>query len=71
MKVKYTTIKDGEGIEVGDGEITKIRCCDCGLVHEVGVAIEDNGMIGLAFKRDNRATAQIRRHKQHGGGGAG
>lgn len=59
---KYPKLKDGEGIEIENEQILKFACCDCGLVHDIGVAIEDNGKIGLAFKRNKRATGQLRRH---------
>jgi len=40
----------------------KFACCDCGLVHIAGVNVSHNGAVHLAFVRDERATAQLRRH---------
>ena len=40
-------------------------CCDCGLVHHFGFAIEDNGKIGFAVERDNRRTGQLRRYRSY------
>jgi hypothetical protein len=57
---RYTQRKDGEGWEVKPGEIFKLACCDCGLVHQVVIVIED-GKVGIAAKRDARATGQRRR----------
>ena len=57
---RYTQQKDGEGWEVKPGEIFKLACCDCGLVHQVAIVIED-GKVGIAAKRDARATGQRRR----------
>jgi hypothetical protein len=57
---RYTQRKDGECWEVKPGEIFKLACCDCGLVHQVVIVIED-GKVGIAAKRDARATGQRRR----------
>ncbi len=58
---RYTQRKDGEGWEVKPGEVFKLACCDCGLVHQVVIVIED-GKVGIAAKRDTRATGQRRRN---------
>ena len=57
---RYTQRKDGECWEVEPGEIFKLACCDCGLVHQVVIVIEDS-KVGIAAKRDARATRQRRR----------
>ena len=62
-EMKYIQREDYDGFEVEGEGLHRISCCDCGLVHDMAVAIEDNGKIGLAFKRNNRATAQIRRYR--------
>lgn len=60
--MKYTQRKDGEGFEVPVGKLYRIACCDCGLVHDVVFAI--NGKkLGMAARRNNRATAARRRKK--------
>ena len=61
MRTKYTQRLDGEGWEITLGQIFKIACCDCGLVHNV-IIVEEDGEIGMAAERDNRATGQRRRH---------
>ena len=38
------------------GERIQFSCCDCRLTHDVAVAIEKNGNIGLAFKRNEKQT---------------
>lgn len=48
----------------GGFELFKIKCCDCGLIHKMGFAVETNGNLGIALHRDNRATGQARRKKQ-------
>ena len=57
---KYITRRDGEGFEVPIGEIYRLACCDCGLVHDVVFVYED-GKLGMAVKRNNRATGQRRK----------
>lgn len=57
----------------------KLKCCDCGLVHEMQFRvvkdtrrsrlcdIEDQvkGLVVFRARRDNRATANVRRSKEH------
>jgi hypothetical protein len=59
--MKYKQRMDGEGFELPLKQIYKLACCDCGLVHQVVFAVED-GKLGMAAKRDNRATGQRRRY---------
>ena len=44
----------------------KFRCCDCGLVHNLEFRVDDNGNVNFRGKRNNRATAQIRRKRKDG-----
>lgn len=69
--MKYPRIIDGEGIELepnkrikGGFELLRFMCCDCGLVHTMGFAIEKNGNLGIAMERNQRATAAARRFKK-------
>lgn len=64
-RTRYQQLKNGEAIEIKPGEILKLACCDCGLVHNIGIAVEDNGNIGLAFERNVRATGQMRRFNKY------
>ena len=57
---RYTPRKDCEGWSVESGEVFKLACCDCGLVHQM-VLVSDGERIGIAARRDNRATAARRR----------
>jgi hypothetical protein len=41
--------------------LLRLACCDCGLVHDVGFDVGNDGMAKLVFKRNGRATAQIRK----------
>ena len=58
--VKYTQRLSGEGFSVPSGEVYRLACCDCGLVHDFVFVSEDGKPIGIAAKRNNRATAQRR-----------
>lgn len=62
--MKYPRLIDGEGVEFKSKVIWKFMCCDCGLVHDmVLVAGRKGSPIGLAARRNNRATAAARRGK--------
>jgi len=58
---KYKKRVDGEGFAVPAGKVYRIACCDCGLVHDFVFISEDGRPIGIAAKRNTRATAQRRR----------
>lgn len=45
----------------GGFEILKMKCCDCGLIHKLAFAIEENGKLGIAIER---ATKLARRKRQ-------
>ena len=66
-RAKYTRRKDGEGFAVPSGEIYRIACCDCGLVHDYVFVSEDGEVIGIAARRNKRATAARRRHMKKSG----
>ena len=60
---KYDKIEDDMGFLVNtEKETLKLACCDCGMVHYVGITVKDDKNIMIGFKRDRRATAQLRRH---------
>ena len=59
--MKYKKREDGEGFVVPSGQIYRIACCDCGLVHDFVFIAQDGKPIGVAAKRNNRATAAKRR----------
>ncbi len=39
-----------------------VACCDCGLVHQHVHSVREDGVLMVQVLRDNRATAQVRRH---------
>lgn len=62
MGTKTIQLYDGDGFEIpASGGIIKFACCDCGLVHNFALAVEENGKIGFVQERNNRSTGQRRR----------
>ena len=60
---KYQKYKDGDSRIIDTkNETLKLACCDCGLVHYIGIAIIDGHSVKLQFVKDKQATAQLRRH---------
>lgn len=59
--MKYLQRFDGVGFEVRSKEIHRMACCDCGLVHDFAFVSQDGKPIGIAAKRNMRATAARRR----------
>lgn len=58
---RFVQRKDGEGFVVNSGEVHRIECCDCGLVHDFVFVSEDGKPIGIAAARNARSTGQRRR----------
>jgi len=56
---------DGDGVQR-----YRTACCDCGLVHELMFFVDVDGEVAISFRRDNRATGQIRWHLRRAGGTA-
>jgi hypothetical protein len=61
MRAKYKQRHDGEGFTVPSKQVYRIACCDCGLVHDF-VFVAGRGVVGIAAKRNSRATAQRRKN---------
>ena len=61
---KYPKIKDYAATMVNSqkGELLELACCDCGLVHFIKLDVTDDSRVQIAFKKNRRATAQLRRH---------
>jgi hypothetical protein len=60
-KAKYKQRIDNEGFDIPSGEVYRMACCDCDLVHDMVFVSGDGQPIGVAARRNNRATAQRRR----------
>lgn len=58
--MRYKQRIDGVGFAVPSGGVTRWACCDCGLVHDLAFVAQD-GEIGVAARRNNRATSARRR----------
>lgn len=57
----YRTIADGEGMDFPADTIHRFACCDCGLIHDFVLSVSrDRKTVGLAVRRNARATAQRR-----------
>jgi len=63
MRATYIQRKDGEGFEVKSKQLTRWKCCDCGLIHDI-VFVSGRGVVGVAAKRNNSATANARRRSK-------
>lgn len=60
----YKNLRDNEGVSFRSKEIFKLACCDCGLVHDMVLVASKHGRsIGLALRRNKKATASRRRRK--------
>jgi hypothetical protein len=69
---RYVQRHDGEGFSYPAGVPWKIACCDCGLVHKIVIVVKGvrkGSPVGIAVKRDNRATAARRRNPKFSGHG--
>ncbi len=61
--MKYDKLDDGMGFTFDPEKVTlKMACCDCGLVHYMGITVLGDGDVSVGFKRDRRATGQLRRN---------
>ena len=60
---EYEQAEDGEWITPKHYGYRQ-QCCDCGLVHVYRFRVVD-GAVSFQIRRDNRATAQVRRHLKH------
>ena len=58
---RYIQRYDKEGFSVPSETLYRMACCDCGLVHDFVFVSQDGKEIGIAARRNNRATAARRR----------
>ena len=59
----YPKLKDYDELAFDPKDtIIALACCDCGLVHEFKVRVTSKRKVGMAMRRNNRATGQLRRH---------
>jgi hypothetical protein len=60
---RYRKMHDGEPAIWPEG-VSKMACCDCGLVHLVKIETTATGGFVVRAWRDNRSTAAKRRSKK-------
>lgn len=61
---KYGKLEDYEKVVFNPStDILRFACCDCGLVHDMKIVIEDDDKAIVIVCRHNRATAQLRRYE--------
>lgn len=61
--MQYNKLADGKGFTFNPEEVTlKMACCDCGLVHYMGITVLPDKSVSVGFKVDKRATGQLRRN---------
>ena len=66
---RYIQRQDGEGFVIPKDEVFRLACCDCGLVHDIVISYDEkSNELGMATKRNNRATAQRRKSKENNRG---
>lgn len=66
----YNQTNDDDVTVVPKNGWYKIACCDCGLVHLFKFATVNargrvKGQVAFVARRDNRATAALRRHNKY------
>jgi hypothetical protein len=62
---KYEQLVEGEIYSVKVNRKKKSlydACCDCSLVHGISIWSDEPTTIHIMLSRDNRRTAQLRRH---------
>ena len=66
MTLKYVSIKDKGGIFVQlnrEPYSLRLRCCDCGLTHDIKMLYQSNNRVEMIFTRNKISTALHRRHR--------
>lgn len=66
-RMRYKFIVDGVGFSMKSKERFRLACCDCGLVHDM-VLVSGRGVVGVAMKRNKRATTMRRKMAARPGG---
>ena len=61
---KNVVVENGEVTDFVLGEYIDLVCCDRGLTHVCKHIVED-GVLKIEWWRNNRSTAQYRRHRNY------
>lgn len=60
-RYSYKPIIDGVGFEMPSGEVYRLACCDCGLTHDMVIVSHDEKPVGIAMRRNKKATTKRRK----------
>ena len=60
-KPRYEFFNDGKAVVLEPDENLRFRCCDCGLVHLIDVAVKPGKRVALTLWREQVRTAASRR----------
>lgn len=55
------TVLDSGAVTLAVGTKNKMKCCDCGLVHDFIITILDDETVEFAFRIDDEETGRVRR----------
>ena len=58
--MRYTQRYDGEWFDIAFEPGHRVKCCDCGLVHNVDFRVEGDE-VQIRLEKNNRSTGQVRR----------
>ena len=65
MNDPRSIVSDGESIIVPVGHHVDLRCCDCGLVHDIWPSYDPSKrMISIMFVRNDEKTKKVRMRKR-------
>ena len=49
----FEQLVDGEGISLQSNEVFRFKCCNCGLVHKMVIATEEQQEVGFAVEQES------------------
>jgi uncharacterized Zn finger protein len=49
----FEQLVDDEGISLQSNEVFRFKCCNCGLVHKMVIATEEQQEVGFAVRQES------------------
>ena len=49
----FEQLVDGEGISLQSNAVFRFKCCNCGLVHKMVIATEEQQEVGFAVEQES------------------